>query len=110
MRLAKAYVALVLAEATSIPLLLLAALYILTGYQMLYPDELRLFPNPAALHTDKVLRIATTVLAMLHSSAGIVLLCERRIRNRLAREVIETIVLLLLITTCTTLLITDITR
>jgi len=109
MQLTKAYIALVMAEATATPLLLLIALYILTGYQTLYPDKLRLFPNPTAIHTDKVLRIATTILATLHSSAGIVLLCERRIRNRLTREVIETIVPLLFLAICAALLITDIT-
>lgn len=73
-------IALLLVEATSIPLLVLLLLYLLTGYQMLVPG-FRVFENPRLLHTDRVLRVLTVALALLHSYGGLLLLISRRARK-----------------------------
>ena len=96
MKVTKAYIALLLVELTSIPLLFLSIIYVLTGYQMLYPEKIHIFQNPRAIHTDKDLRISTIVLGLIHASAGIILLCERRIRNRVVRNALEIATILLL--------------
>jgi succinate dehydrogenase hydrophobic anchor subunit len=91
MPLSRAYIARLIAELTGIPLGILFTIYLVTGYQMLYPDKVWFFPRPRALHVDKVLRVLTLILALLHTVAGIIWICEIRIRNRMIRTVIEVI-------------------
>ncbi|MEM0027849.1 MAG: hypothetical protein QXD38_08000 [Ignisphaera sp.] len=86
-------IALAIVEVTSIPLLVLTAIYILSGYQMLYP-QIRLIPAARTLHTDKFLRILFVVLVYLHGLTGTIILCERRIRNALIRNIIEYIAII----------------
>jgi succinate dehydrogenase hydrophobic anchor subunit len=106
--LTKARIALVIVEVTSIPLLLLSAIYVITGYQLVYPDKIWLFPSPRAIHADKVLRVATIALGALHGVAGVVLLCERKIRNKFTRSAVELVVLIIIAVLFIMLLIADI--
>lgn len=82
---------LVTVEITSTPLLILVVLYLLTGYEMLVPRYV-LLPKARAIHTDSILRWIFVVLVLLHSYCGLILLCERRIRNNLARMIIELLI------------------
>lgn len=84
-------IALLLVEATSIPLLVLGLVYLLTGYQMLVPS-VKLFPRPQQIHTDLVLRIIFATMGLIHGYSGLILLLERRIRNNTLRLIIEGIV------------------
>lgn len=86
---------LLIVEITSLPLLLLCLVYLLTGYQMLIPS-LRLIPRPRLVHTDRVLRVLLVTLALAHSYSGLILLCERRIRNSTLRKLVELSITLLL--------------
>ncbi len=62
--------------------------YLLTGYQML-ATGLELIPRASLVHADPVLRVLAVVLALIHSYAGLLLICERRIRSGLLRELTE---------------------
>lgn len=86
---------LLLVEITSLPLLVLCLLYSLTGYQMLIP-RLRLIPRARLVHTDQVLRVLLLTLALIHGYSGLILLCERRIRNSTLRKIVELAITLLL--------------
>lgn len=88
-------IALAIVEATSIPLLILTALYILSGYQMLYP-QIYFMPSARTVHVDLLLRILFLALVYLHSLAGIIIVCERRLRKKILKNVLEYIVMVLL--------------
>lgn len=88
-------------EVTSLPLILLASIYLLSGYQMLNP-EMKIIPEPRKIHADKSLRIISILLAYLHVLGGTTIVVERRLRKEKLRKTIET----LLIAVTTMLLIT----
>jgi succinate dehydrogenase hydrophobic anchor subunit len=79
---------LTLVETTSLPLLVLCMIYLLTGYQILLPG-LKLIPMARVIHTDLVLRVSFIVLTLIHSYSGLIILCERRIKNNTLRTLIE---------------------
>jgi succinate dehydrogenase hydrophobic anchor subunit len=85
--------ALAIVEVTSIPLLILIILYVLSGYQMLYP-YIRLIPASRAIHTDPLLRVIFVVLVYLHSLAGLIIIIERRLRLKMLKTVLEYIAIL----------------
>ena len=87
---------LTLVESTSIPLIVLMLLYLLTGYEMLVLSRI-LIPNARAIHTDRVLRLILVALVLIHGYFGTLILCERRIRNNLARPIIEFLITVALI-------------
>lgn len=93
-------VSMLMVEFTSLPLIVLASIYLLSGYQMLNP-EIRVIPEPRKIHTDKILRALTIVLTYLHTLGGIIIVVERRLREESQRRVIGTA----MITALTTLLI-----
>lgn len=70
--------ALLTVELTSAPLLLLSLVYVLSGYQLLYPDA-RILPHAKRIHADPLLRATTLLLGYAHSLAGFVIMCERRL-------------------------------
>lgn len=80
--------ALMMVEATSIPLTVTTLIYLLTGYEML-ATGLRLIPRARAIHTNEVLRVVFAALALLHGYAGLILLCGRRLRNKTLKVVTE---------------------
>lgn len=80
--------ALMVIEATSIPLLVLTYIYILSGYQLLYP-EVYIMPVARVLHTDIVLRVLFTILVYLHSLSGLMLMVERRVKKILWKRLLE---------------------
>ncbi|MEZ0394140.1 MAG: hypothetical protein ABWK00_03740 [Desulfurococcaceae archaeon] len=88
MKISRALAALWVVEATSLPLLVLAAIFALTGYQLVHPS-IALFPRASAIHGDPLLRTSLIVLGSLHAASGLVLICERRIRRRLLRDFLE---------------------
>jgi len=63
-------------------------IYLLTGYQMLAPG-LGLIPRASLVHTDPVLRALAIALALTHSYAGLLLICERRIRSYTLKRLAE---------------------
>lgn len=81
-------VLLVLVETTSIPLLVLCLVYLLTGYQM-QTSSLRFFPRAREIHTDPTLRVLLVIMAFIHGYSGLILLCERRIRNKILKLAVE---------------------
>jgi len=83
-----ARVALAIVEASSIPLLVLSLIYLVTGYQLLDP-RIQILPRPRLIHTDRLLRIIAAAVGVAHGWAGLVLLSERRIRNKLLRTLVE---------------------
>jgi len=83
-----ARVALTIVEASSIPLLVLSLLYLITGYQLL-DSRIQVLPRPRLIHTDRLLRLTAVAVGVTHGWAGLVLLSERRIRNKLLRALIE---------------------
>ncbi len=87
-------IALVIVEATSIPLLLLLVLYILSGYQMMLRRPI-FFPKAELIHTDPLLRILLISLSYLHSLAGLLIVINRRIKYRFVRNILEYIAILL---------------
>ncbi len=87
-------IALIIVEITSLPLLLLLLLYILSGYQMLLRSPV-FFPRAETIHKDPLLRILLILLVYLHSSAGLILLINRRIRNKIVKNILEYTVILL---------------
>jgi hypothetical protein len=76
--------ALLMVEATSIPLIVLGFLYLVTGYQLLNPG-IQLIPRPRVIHTDAVLRITLVVVSILHGYGGLLLLIARLARSNLLR-------------------------
>ncbi len=89
-------VLLTLVEATSLPLLVTCLLYLLTGYQMLLPG-LKLIPRAHELHTDRVLRSLLLIFGLIHGYSGLIILCERRIRNNTTRTIVESVITVLLV-------------
>ncbi|MEM0371159.1 MAG: hypothetical protein QXG46_02090 [Ignisphaera sp.] len=87
--------ALAIVETTSIPLIILTALYILSGYQLLYP-QVYFMPSARIIHTDFYLRLVFLMLVYLHSLAGIIIICERRLSNKLLKYILEYIAVALL--------------
>lgn len=79
---------LLMVEFTSIPLTVVASIYLLSGYQMLNP-EVRIISEPRRIHTDRFLRILTILLTYLHTFGGIVFIAERRLRRETLRKMIE---------------------
>lgn len=75
-------------EVTSPLILFLSILYTITGYQMLYP-EANLIQAARRLHVDLALRIFTVIVGYLHGLAGLVILYERRIRNKRLKKALE---------------------
>ena len=84
-------ISLILIEITSLPLLVLGLIYLLTGYQML-THSVRLIPRARYLHTDLTLRIILVTMGLIHGYSGLVLMCERRIRNNNLRKIVEIII------------------
>lgn len=81
-------ISVLMVEFTSLPLIVLASIYLLSGYQMLNP-EIRMIPEPRKIHTDKILRALTIVLTYLHTLGGIIIVVERRLREEPLRRVIR---------------------
>ncbi|MBS7607249.1 MAG: hypothetical protein QW502_04965 [Candidatus Bathyarchaeia archaeon] len=79
---------LLIVELTSLPLIVLASIYMLSGYQLLNP-EVRIIPEPRRIHTDRFLRILTIFLAYLHAFGGAIIVAERRLRKETLRKIIE---------------------
>lgn len=79
---------LLIVELSSIPLVVLASVYLFSGYQMLAP-EVKIIPEPRRIHVDRLLRILTVSLAYLHALAGIIIMAERRIRREILRKIVE---------------------
>ncbi|MCS7121433.1 MAG: hypothetical protein NZ895_02395 [Archaeoglobaceae archaeon] len=79
--------ALITVELTSLPLIFLAFLYVLTGYQMLVP-EIAVMPA-RRIHADPVMRMLLIVLGTIHAYAGLLILCERRFEK--FRKILATI-------------------
>ncbi|MEM4527828.1 MAG: hypothetical protein QXS23_01335 [Desulfurococcaceae archaeon] len=100
------YFSILLVEFTSIPLLLLCYIYLLTGYQIINP-HLSLFPRASRVHGDEALRLLFLLLVTIHSIAGVLLMCERRVRPRIIRIIIEALVITVLIAIAAFLLTLD---
>jgi hypothetical protein len=88
--------ALLMVEATSIPLIVLGFLYLVTGYQLLNPG-IQLIPRPRVIHTDAVLRITLVAVSILHGYGGLLLLIARLARSNLLRASLFILVHILLI-------------
>ncbi|MEM1750605.1 MAG: hypothetical protein QXV30_00760 [Desulfurococcaceae archaeon] len=93
------YMLLVL-EATSLPLLITTLLLIVTGYAIMYPhaySALTLnalnYANAQRIHTDPVIRLSFTALALIHGLSGTIILIEKYVKHRLVKEIIKSIVL-----------------
>lgn len=84
-----------LVEVTGPALSAVMLVYLLTGYQMLAPD-LGLIPRASLVHTDSILRALAIALGLAHSYAGLLLICERRIRSSALRKLAELVVTVLL--------------
>lgn len=80
---------LLIVEFTSLPLIVLASIYLLSGYQMLIP-ELQIIPESRKIHTDKFLRILTIILTYLHALGGIIITVERRLRKEILKNIVRT--------------------
>ncbi|MEM1606820.1 MAG: hypothetical protein QW341_03165 [Candidatus Bathyarchaeia archaeon] len=86
-------------ELTSLPLIMLASIYLLSGYQMLNP-EIKAIPEPRKIHTDKFLRALTIFLAYLHTLGGVIIIAERRLKGNVKKTVellASSLIILLLI-------------
>ncbi|MCX8171392.1 MAG: hypothetical protein N3E47_05415 [Candidatus Bathyarchaeota archaeon] len=79
---------LLMVELTSLPLIVIASIYLLSGYQMLTAD-VRVIPEPRRIHTDKSLRILAIFLAYLHALGGAVTVVERRLRDKTLKAIFE---------------------
>ncbi|MCS7128426.1 MAG: hypothetical protein N3E36_05315 [Sulfolobales archaeon] len=97
------YVLLVL-EATSLPLLLTTLLLIITGYAIMYPhaySALTLgalnYANAQRIHTDPVIRLSFTTLALIHGLTGTIILIEKYMKHRLIKELIKSVVIIALL-------------
>lgn len=88
--------ALTIVETSSLPLLVLTILYILSGYQMLYYSQIHFMPYARIIHTDIFLRILFIIFTYLHSVSGLVIMCERRIKNKLIKIIVEYITITIL--------------
>lgn len=88
-------ISLLIVEITSIPLIILAAVYLISGYQML-ALEVRVIPEPRRVHVDKFLRILTVLLAYLHAVCGMIIIAERRIRTEIIRRIAEAAAIIIL--------------
>ncbi len=89
----KLKLALLIVEATSIPLYVVITIYILTGYQLLF-KYVKLIPNARAIHTDPLLRTSLVILTYLHSISGLYILINRRVRNKALKTLLEYVVLI----------------
>jgi hypothetical protein len=88
--------ALLMVEATSIPLIILGFLYLVTGYQLLNPG-IQLIPRPRVIHTDAALRITLVAVSILHGYGGLLLLIARLARSSLLRASLFILVHVILI-------------
>ncbi|MBS7624893.1 hypothetical protein KEJ29_04870 [Candidatus Bathyarchaeota archaeon] len=79
---------LLIVEFTSLPLMVLASIYLFSGYQMLNP-EVKVIPEPRRIHMDRFLRILAIFLMYLHALGGIIIVAERRFRREAKRKMIE---------------------
>ncbi|MEM1623840.1 MAG: hypothetical protein QXZ60_05565 [Sulfolobales archaeon] len=88
-----AYFWLKVVEATSIPLSVLLAVFILSGYGMLFPGFMRYlgfnYRVSTYLHNHPLLRYLTAVLVAIHGYGGFMLLINRYSRNALLRYVLQ---------------------
>jgi len=89
-------ISLLIIEFTSLPLLLLASIYLLSGYQMLNPN-IRIIPESRRIHVDKFLRILAIILVCLHSIGGLIFLVERSIRRDMLRKIMDAAIIVGLI-------------
>jgi len=89
-------ISLLIIEFTSLPLLLLAFIYLLSGYQMLNPS-IRVIPEYRRIHVNKFLRILAIILVCLHSMGGLIFLVERSVRRDVLREIMEAAIVIGLI-------------
>ena len=88
----------VLVEVTSLPLAILIAMYILTGYGLISEAMRPLGLTralSASLHTSPVLRVLLVALTALHGYTGLVVLAYRKVRAEGVREVLEILLLAL---------------
>jgi len=81
------YIALLITEVTSIPLLTVAAIMILSGYGIMNPQIISNmlgigYTEALKIHLDTVLRTSFIALTLLHSYAGLTILIERRMRRK----------------------------
>lgn len=86
---------LLIVEFTSLPLVVLALMYLLSGYQMLTVD-VKIIPEPRRIHTDRFLRTLTILLAYLHTLCGAIIVIERRIKIGVLRMAVEVAVIVVL--------------
>jgi hypothetical protein len=84
-------------EVTSPPLILLATIYLLSGYQMLIPT-LKILPESRRIHIDNLLRLLTIMLAYIHTVGGSIFIIERRMKREFMRKVAEISVVATVIT------------
>lgn len=94
------YVCLKIVEYTSIPLAICIMLYILSGYGMISPvfGALGLtYRVSAKIHALPLLRLATSLLAILHLYGGVVVLANRYIKDWRVREPIKLLTLVALV-------------
>lgn len=88
-----AYLWLRIVEFTAIPLIIFMALYMLSGYGMLYPQLTRLigfsYRLSVYIHTSPILRYLISLFVALHGCGGIVLLARRYVSNAALRNVIQ---------------------
>ncbi|MCS7114949.1 MAG: hypothetical protein RMJ15_07385 [Nitrososphaerota archaeon] len=97
---------LLIVEFTSIPLLVLASIYLISGYQMLAP-QVRIIPEPRKIHVDSLLRVLTIFLAYLHILGGIIVVVERRLRKEVLKKIIETVAVIVITSLLTFFLIIE---
>ncbi len=96
MRINKYLFILLVVEALSIPLFLTTILLIISGYGIINPRVVNLltfglmnYATSANLHTTEILRISFTILVLIHSYGGLILLSLRRIRNKLLKNIVS---------------------
>jgi hypothetical protein len=80
--------AILMVEVTSPPLILLATIYLLSGYQMLIPT-VKILPEPRRIHTDSLLRLLTVMLAYFHTIGGSIFIIERRMKRGALKKAAE---------------------
>ena len=86
-------------EATSAPLLVASILAVVTGYGMVNPRVVRELTGgllgygaAARVHTSPLLRLSFSLLTILHSASGALVLIERRVKARLAKMALRIVV------------------
>ncbi|MEM1796079.1 MAG: hypothetical protein QXT76_06400 [Sulfolobales archaeon] len=88
-----AYFWLKVVEASSIPLSVLLAVFILSGYGMLFPRFMTYlgfnYRVSTYLHNHPLLRYLTAVLVAIHGYGGFMLLINRYSRNPILRSVLQ---------------------